>query len=89
MDAVIQVVLEMSVECAKCGEVVETGTQKCPNCEYRPQKSMQVVGAVGIVAGFIISATIIGAIIGIPIAMFGVYRLFKGGNLTVESDYGV
>ena len=78
----------MSVECARCSEQAELDTQKCPRCGYRPQKTMQVVGAIAMIIGLVISATIIGAIVGIPLVGFGVYRLFKGKDITIESEYG-
>nr|BDD45083.1 hypothetical protein 15 [bacterium] len=79
----------MSVECARCGDEAEPNTQKCSNCEYRPQKSMQLVGFFIFIAGIVVSATGIGAIVGVPMAVFGIYRVFKGKNLTIESEYGV
>lgn len=77
----------MTIECDRCGEGVEDGTQKCPNCEYRPQKSMQLVGFLIFIGGVLISLTLIGAIVGVPMAIFGIYRVMKGRNLTVESGY--
>lgn len=77
-----------SIECAKCGTISDTGTQECPNCEYRPQKSMQVVGMLVFTVGVIISLTVVGAIVGVPMAAFGIYRTFKGRDLTIESGYG-
>lgn len=75
-------------ECAQCGESVDNGTQKCPNCEYRPQTKMQLVGMVGFVAGLLISATLIGAIVGIPMMLWAGYaRVWRGRDLTVESEY--
>jgi hypothetical protein len=48
---------------------------------------MQLVGMLFVAGGAAISATGIGAIAGIPMAIFGIYRVFKGKNLTVKSSY--
>jgi len=70
--------------CARCGKEAYGAAQKCPNCDYRPQKSMQVTGAVISVIGILT----IPFLIGVPITAFGIYRLLKGSNLTIESTYG-
>ncbi|WP_049980281.1 hypothetical protein [Halolamina rubra] len=75
----------MTVTCARCDKEADDGTQKCPRCDYRPQKSMQVMGAVIFIIGLVTSVLLVG----IPIAIFGAYRLFKGRNLTIESEYGL
>jgi hypothetical protein len=46
---------------------------------------MQIYGAILFAIGLVTSV----AGVGFPIAVFGVYRLYKGKNLTVESSYGV
>ena len=71
--------------CARCNTDAYDGAKKCPNCDYRPQKSMQTAGAVIFVIGLITSVVLVG----IPIAIFGAYRVLKGSNLTIESEYGV
>lgn len=76
------------IDCARCGENVEDGTQKCPNCEYRPQTKMQLVGMVVFVGGVLVSATLIGAVVGIPMMLWAGYaRVYRGRSLTVASDY--
>jgi hypothetical protein len=71
-------------ECARCGFEDVDGAQKCGDCGYRPQKSMQTTGAVIFVIGLVTSV----ALVGIPIAIFGAYRVLKGSNLTIDSEYG-
>lgn len=49
---------------------------------------MQLVGMVGFVAGLLISATLIGAIVGVPMMLwFGYARVWRGRDLTVDSEY--
>ena len=73
------------ISCARCEESVKDGTQKCPGCEYRPQKSMQVTGIIIFVIGLVFSVVLVG----IPVAVFGAYRVLKGRDLTVESEYAL
>jgi cytochrome c biogenesis protein CcdA len=75
----------MGETCARCGVEAEDGTQKCPECDYRPQKSMQLTGSIIFVVGFVLSFVLVG----IPVAIFGAYRVFKGANLTIESEYAL
>jgi hypothetical protein len=46
---------------------------------------VQVTGFIIFVIGLVTSV----ALVGIPIAIFGVYRVFKGKNLTIESEYAL
>ena len=78
----------MTIQCAQCKEEVNDGATKCPHCEYKPGDSMVLVGGVAIAIGILISLTLVGAIVGVPMAAFGLYRLYKGSNLTVDSEYG-
>lgn len=75
----------MPVTCARCEKVADWDAQKCPRCDYRPQKSVQLTGAIIFVIGIVTSVVLVG----IPIALFGLYRLFKGRNLTIESEYAL
>ncbi len=75
----------MAEVCARCGEEAYDGAQKCPNCEYRPQKSMQLTGVIIFIIGLVTSVVVVG----IPIAIFGAYRVFKGKKLTIESEYAL
>lgn len=49
---------------------------------------MQLTGAIIFVVGLVLTMTVIGAIVGIPLLLFGIYRVFKGKRLTIESTYG-
>jgi len=78
-----------SIECARCGEASDSGTKKCPNCEYGPQESMQQTGAVFLILGFILSSSIVGSPLGIPMMIVGFFWIYKGGNLTIESERNI
>lgn len=75
----------MTIECAQCGAEATDGTKECPECGYRPYKKMQLVGAIIFGLGLIASI----ALIGIPIALYGLYRFFRAKFVTIESDYGL
>jgi hypothetical protein len=75
----------MATKCARCGYEAYEGAQECPSCDYRPQKSMQIRGVVIFVIGLVTSVVLVG----IPIAVFGAYRVLKGSNLTIDSEYDV
>jgi len=76
---------KLTLKCARCETVADIGTQECPSCGYRPQKSMQIIGVGIFIVGMLLSVVLIG----IPIALLGAYRIIKGRELTIDSEYGV
>lgn len=68
--------------CARCNTDAYTGAKKCPNCDYSPQKDMQLTGALLIVLGGILSVTIIG----IPIAIYGAYMMLDNRGIEIDSE---
>jgi len=76
---------KLTLKCARCETVADVGTQECPSCGYRPQKSMRINGAVIFIVGLLLSVVLIG----VPIALLGAYRMVKSRELTIDSEYGV
>lgn len=73
------------IECASCGEAAEAGTQECPECGYNPSRYMLMVG--GIIFGLGVITSLV--LLGIPIAIYGLYRIYRARRLTIESEYGL
>jgi uncharacterized membrane protein len=48
---------------------------------------MFAVGVLTALVGFLLSLTGIGLVIGIPLFMVGLYRIYKSSNATVEAEY--
>jgi len=77
----------MTIQCAQCEKEVDDGTTKCPHCEYTPYSKMVFSGISAVVVGALLSLTVIGAVIGIPMVVVGLYRMYESSNVTVESEY--
>lgn len=75
----------LPIECAQCGESTDDGTEECPNCGYHPSRAMLLAGGVIFGIGLITSLFILG----IPIAIYGLYRIYRSRHLTVESEYAL
>lgn len=75
----------MAIECARCGMEAPDETTECPDCGYCPQEQMRKVGIIIFVLGLIASL----ALIGIPIAIYGMYRFFKSSFVYIDSEYAL
>lgn len=60
--------------CGRCAEPISVDAKECPHCEY---KGYPVGAVILIIIGMVASATIVGAIIGIPLLIAGVIYYIK------------
>ena len=57
--------------CLRCHVSIPTEATVCPVCGYAPQRSYKSEGSFAKVFGILISLTIVGSVIGIPIWWYG------------------
>ena len=76
----------VTIQCNQCKEEVGDEATKCPKCEYNPGRSKRKSGSILLLCGILISVTIIGSPLGIPIAILGAMQALKGDGLTVDYD---
>lgn len=75
----------MTIDCARCEASAPDGTQECPECGYHPARSMLLAGGVIFGLGLLTSLFLLG----IPIALYGLYRIARSRRLTVDSAYAL
>jgi len=63
-------------ECGKCTSEISAEATKCPECGYEPKSENSIGRSILMVIGFLLSATLIGAVIGIPLIYLG-YKSHK------------
>lgn len=75
--------------CERCDEQIPTTAQKCPKCGNHPAKSAKWSGVAIMVAGVILSLTVVGAVIGIPLFIVGLAVRYGAGTLKpTDHDFG-
>ena len=57
--------------CLKCAEEISTKATRCPNCGYEPKRGYESEAGIAKLWGFLISLTIVGVIVGIPLWWYG------------------
>jgi len=61
--------------CLRCHVPISIEATVCPACGYAPQRSYKSEGGFAKVAGFLISLTIVGSVIGMPLWWYGRKRV--------------
>ena len=57
--------------CNECGELISLDVSKCPECDHSPKNTRVALGiGLGAIGG-VLTITLIGAIIGIPLVLIG------------------
>lgn len=62
--------------CGKCASDIPIEATKCPECGYEPSTDSVIGRSIMMVIGLILTGTIIGAVIGVPLLYFG-YKSHK------------
>ena len=75
----------MTIACARCDASAPDRTTECHECGYDPGRSMLLVG--GVIFGLGLLSSLF--LLGIPIAVYGLYRIARSRRLTIESDYAL
>ncbi|MFC7042810.1 DUF5362 family protein [Halonotius sp. GCM10025705] len=65
------------VSCGNCEEAIEERTVRCPHCGYSARRNMRKRGIFIIIIGIAASATVYGAVAGVPIILWGFRRMKK------------
>jgi hypothetical protein len=76
----------MTIQCGQCEAEVDDGTTRCPHCEYTPHSKMVFSGISMVAAGVLISLTVVGAVIGLPLVVVGLIRVYGSSNVTVDTE---
>jgi predicted amidophosphoribosyltransferase len=71
--------------CAECREEIDREATTCPHCGHEGAEVSAAYGVAQFLVGGVLTATIIGAIIGIPLMRRGMRRAKRAG----ESSPGV
>lgn len=71
--------------CDECGEMIDPGMSACPACGNEPVKAAKRSAYILIAGGILCSLTVVGAIIGIPLMLVGIWTLTS--ILTGIADY--
>jgi len=58
-------------QCKKCVEEISTDATKCPQCGYEPKTEGYYGRLTMMLVGFALTATIIGALLGLPLLYLG------------------
>jgi len=66
--------------CLKCRSEISALAEKCPKCGYDPRIVEKGVGVFAIALGMLVSLTIIGALIGIPMIIVGGWFVQNKGS---------
>lgn len=73
--------------CAKCKTTVNAGATVCPACGYSPGETLKRDGWLVVTAGFLLSLTGLGVIVGVPLVYIGYKRVQKSKTLTVSYEF--
>jgi len=68
--------------CERCEEIIDPTETACPECGNYPFKSAKWSGVAMMGAGLLLSITVIGAIIGIPLFIVGLLVRLGASNLS-------
>jgi len=60
--------------CQKCATDISTDADRCPACGYEPGTDGQLARTVGFIIAGLLCITVIGAVIGVPLAI-GLWKL--------------
>lgn len=70
------------VVCAKCQEQIKEEATTCPHCGYAPGEDLKERGNKLLGWGFLATVTVIGAIVGIPMILGGLWNRRKAKSMT-------
>jgi hypothetical protein len=71
------------VNCPQCKEEVKHEAHKCPHCDYHAGEKDGKIGVIIALAGAVLSLTLIGSILGIPLVIYGLYKALKSNRKTM------
>lgn len=58
--------------CDDCGESIDPSLLTCPHCGNEPQKAAKQSAYILIVIGAVLSVTVVGALVGVPMMLAGI-----------------
>jgi hypothetical protein len=71
--------------CSRCDAALSGDVYECPECGLTPPNS-PIPGLIMVVVGGLLSLTIIGAVIGIPIMLTGIAHIAASGSNSIATD---
>lgn len=71
--------------CRNCGQAVATDATYCRHCGYTP-RDLGVVAIGLMILGFILTASLIGAVVGIPMQLLALRLFRKDKTVTADPD---
>jgi uncharacterized paraquat-inducible protein A len=72
----------MAASCAECRESLAEDADRCPNCGYHPHAELRNKAKWNAIIGTVLSITVIGLVIGVPMVLYAWYLLYKAHNAT-------
>jgi hypothetical protein len=66
--------------CEKCKSKIRTDAELCPECGYDPQKNGRLMRKVFFIVGLLLTASVIGSPVGIPMLVIAIYANHRVGN---------
>lgn len=74
-------------ECCQCSEPLKVSSQECKYCGYNPGQESKREGLKMMAGGVILSITLVGAVLGIPLILLGGLTVLGASQLSpVEDD---
>lgn len=72
--------------CTECKTEVEPDAKTCPHCGYAPQEKHKTISKIYFFAGILLTLSIVGSPIGIPLMFLGYHFDKKRQNQTVAQS---
>lgn len=75
--------------CDRCETPIDPQSSHCPECGNYPFKSAKWTGVILMLVGLVLSITVVGAIVGVPLFVVGLAVRLGGATLSpTDHDFG-
>lgn len=73
-------------QCEECGETIDTQLKVCPECGYNAPRTRAKKGVMIAFSGSLMSLTLIGGLLGVPLLLIGIWNVFKSRNTAATGE---